>query len=113
MRRVLFFVPLLFAIGCAHKPEAKKETSTAARDSGSAPMSANTPAETTCSRDLDCKEKQLCIRNRCVDISAGLAECNQVRVHFEFNSSDIAADGKTDLERSARCLRADNALHVT
>jgi peptidoglycan-associated lipoprotein len=66
-----------------------------------------------CTRDLDCGEKQLCIRDQCVDISAGLAECSQVRVHFPFNSSEIEPAGRNDLERSGRCLRADHALHVT
>src|SRR6185503_1367930 len=49
----------------------------------------------------------------CVDISAGLAECSHVRVHFELNSSEIADADKTDLQRSARCLKADQALHVS
>jgi peptidoglycan-associated lipoprotein len=66
-----------------------------------------------CSRDLDCGERQLCIRNQCVDISAGLAECLGVRVHFQFNSAELDSDSRILLERSARCLKADRALHIT
>ena len=40
---------------------------------------------------------------RCVDITAGLAECSQVRVHFPFNSAEI------DRERQAG-PRAQRAL---
>lgn len=113
MRRIAFVVPVLLAFGCAHKPEQKQSTTTAASTAPAPAQVAQTPVNTGCSSDLDCKETQLCIRNQCVDISAGLAECSHVRVHFEFNSSDIADSDKTDLQRSARCLKADQALHVT
>ncbi|HEX6835340.1 MAG TPA: peptidoglycan-associated lipoprotein Pal [Polyangia bacterium] len=110
--RSLRLVPLLLVFGCAHKQETKAATPP---PPAPAPAAASTPAPTekSCSTDLDCGDKQLCIRNRCVDISAGLAECNQVRVHFPFNSSEIDPADKPGLERSARCLKADQALHVT
>src|SRR5262249_30769949 len=50
---------------------------------------------------------------RCVDMSAGLAECSRVTAHFSFNSAELDPADKPALERSARCLRADHALHVT
>jgi peptidoglycan-associated lipoprotein len=66
-----------------------------------------------CSRDLDCSAGQLCIRNACVDITPGLAECSGVRVHFAFNAADIEDGDKPGLERAARCMKAEQALHVT
>jgi peptidoglycan-associated lipoprotein len=62
---------------------------------------------------MDCGSGQLCVRQRCVDISAGLAECGMIRVHFPLNSSDIDEGDRPSLERSARCLKADHSLHVT
>jgi peptidoglycan-associated lipoprotein len=104
----------LFVVGCAHKPETKPEPKqeTKAEPAPAATPVANTGPK-TCSSDLDCGEKQLCIRSQCVDISAGLAECTDVRVHFPLNSSDLDPADLTALQRSARCLKADSALHVT
>ncbi len=100
--------------GCAHKQETKAEAPTAPAP---APAAAATPApasaEKTCASDLDCGDKQLCLNNRCVDITADLAECTNVRVHFPFNSDEIDSADKPQLDRSARCLKADHALHVT
>jgi peptidoglycan-associated lipoprotein len=106
---------IAFAVGCAHKPEEKKDTQPAA-SAGSqqqAPPQATAKSSSTCGSDLDCADKQLCIRGACVDISAGLAECSHVRVHFPFNSSEIDPAETASLQRSARCLKADSGLHVT
>jgi peptidoglycan-associated lipoprotein len=110
----LLLVPLLALLGCAHK----QETKTAATTPQPAPPAAAAPAvaapsEPGCNNDLDCGSKQLCIRNRCVDITAGLAECSNVRAHFALNSSELDPADKPGLDRSARCLKADHALHVT
>ena len=35
-----------------------------------------------------------------------------MRVHFAFNRSDIDAADRDGLERAARCLKADHALHI-
>ena len=67
----------------------------------------------TCASDLDCGSKQLCLNNKCVDITPDLAACTDVRVHFPFNSDEIDAADKPQLDRSARCLKADHALHIT
>jgi peptidoglycan-associated lipoprotein len=53
------------------------------------------------------------VNNRCVDITPDLAECTNVRVHFPFNSDESDAADKPQLERSARCLKAEHSLHVT
>ena len=100
--------------GCAHKQETKPAAPAAAP--APEPQAAATPApsnDKTCASDLDCGAKQLCINNRCVDITADLAECTNVRVHFPFNSDEIDAADKPQLERSARCLKAEHSLHVT
>jgi len=102
--------------GCAHKQETKAEAPKS--EPAAAPQAAAaTPAPSsdakTCASDLDCGAKQLCINNRCVDITPDLAECTNVHVHFPFNSDEIDAADKPQLERSARCLKAEHSLHVT
>ena len=115
MRKLILMLPVALAFGCAHKAETKSDSRPTAAAPTAAPQSAQ-PNQTpigSCNSDLDCSDKQLCIRNHCTDISAGLAECANVRVHFPFNSADLDTGERKDLERSARCLKADHALHVT
>ena len=111
MRTLLAFA---FVVGCAHKPEEKKDEkpNTAANAAPAAQPTASAKTN-TCSTDLDCTDKQLCIRGRCEDISAGLAECSHVRIHFPLNSSEMDPAETPALQRSARCLKADSTLHVT
>jgi peptidoglycan-associated lipoprotein len=102
--------------GCAHKQETKAEGPKS--EPVAAPQVASAPApaastDKTCASDLDCGAKQLCLNNKCVDITADLAECTNVRVHFPFNSDEIDSADKPQLDRSARCLKADHTLHVT
>ena len=101
--------------GCAHKQETKAEAPKS--EPAPAPQTASAPApasnDKTCASDLDCGAKQLCLNNRCVDITADLAECTDVHVHFPFNSDEIDSADKPQLERSARCLKAEHSLHVT
>jgi peptidoglycan-associated lipoprotein len=113
MRIVISLLPVVLLFGCAHKPAAKDDRPPT---TASTPPKRDATARTTepsCNSDTECKDGQLCIRNRCVDITDGLAECRQVRVHFALNSSEIDPSGRGDLDRSARCLKADHALHVT
>ncbi|HEY1586883.1 MAG TPA: peptidoglycan-associated lipoprotein Pal [Polyangia bacterium] len=101
--------------GCAHKQETKAEAPKT--EPTPAPQTTTPPPITsndkTCASDLNCGAKQLCLNNRCVDITADLAECTNVRVHFPFNSDEIDSADKPQLERSARCLKAEHSLHVT
>jgi peptidoglycan-associated lipoprotein len=100
--------------GCAHKQEQKAQPQAPTQPppvAQAAPPAE--PAQKTCATDLDCGDKQLCINNRCVDITPDLAECTNVRVHFPFNSDEIDPNDKPQLDRSARCLKADHSLHVT
>jgi peptidoglycan-associated lipoprotein len=110
--RTLAILPLIAIFGCAHqKPEAKAQ---AAPPPAAAPQqAAATPSSTnSCSRDVDCGNGQLCVDGRCADISSNLALCTSVRVHFDFNSSDISSADRDGLERAARCLKADRQLHI-
>jgi peptidoglycan-associated lipoprotein len=84
------------------------------------PAAAPTPAPEaaatgpkSCSSDNDCGEKQLCLRNVCVDITPDMAECGSARVHFDFNSVDFKPEDKGTLDRMAKCARASAKLHVT
>jgi peptidoglycan-associated lipoprotein len=103
----------LVVMGCAHKQQDKAQVPTPAPVASATPAPAPQSQSNTCSRDLDCKDGQLCIRNACVDITPGLAECNNVRVHFAFNSSEIDESDKPGLDRAARCLKAEQAMHIT
>jgi peptidoglycan-associated lipoprotein len=113
MRSMLPLFALAFVFGCAHKQEVKPDPRpTAAAPAPTPPPPAPAARASTCNRDTDCGDKQLCIRGQCVDISAGLAECLQTRVYFPLNSSDLDNDSRSSLERSARCLKADHAIHI-
>jgi peptidoglycan-associated lipoprotein len=111
--RTLAILPLVLVFGCAHqKQEAKAQTPAAPPP----PVASSAPAPAdngvTCSRDLDCGSGQICLDGRCADIASNLAACTSVRVHFEFNQSDISSADRDGLERAARCLKADRDLHI-
>src|SRR6185312_12359963 len=100
MSRVFCTLTVVVAMagGCAHKQETKAEAPKS--EPAPAPQAAATPAppaDKTCASDLDCGAKQLCINNRCVDITPDLAECTNVRVHFPFNSDEIDSADKPSL----------------
>jgi peptidoglycan-associated lipoprotein len=106
------------AVGCAHPPQVKESSlpvasKPAVQTASSSRISAATPTPGTCTTDLDCGSGQLCLNDHCTAISPGLAACTAVRVHFPFNSADLSRDDHDQLQRSARCLKADQALHVT
>ena len=117
MFRSLGLISVIATLGCAHQ-QATKTTAPVAHEEAPVASAAAAPVaaaavEPTCSQDGDCASNQLCIRGRCTDIAAGLAECRQLRVHFDFNSSLVAEDNRPALMRSARCLGAEHSLHVT
>lgn len=102
---------------CAHKPpfaEHRESTRAVASAPPSAPAP-EAPAERTCADDDQCEPRALCIRNRCVAVTpeVELAECSLVRVHFDFDAWILRSEDKPKLIRVARCLRADQKLHVT
>jgi peptidoglycan-associated lipoprotein len=119
MRTSLILVPVLLALGCAHQekkndsPQAGTLSSSGATPAQSPPAKIGGAGDQTCNSDIECGAKQLCIRNHCVDISAGLAECSSVRIHFDFNASELRPEERPALERMSRCLKADHAMHVT
>ena len=102
--------------GCAHtakeSTQSSNEPPAVAKEDTTKESAATTQAQ-HCNSDDDCALNALCIRNQCVPISAGLAECSTVRVHFDFNGSDIKDNDKPPLTRISRCLRAEHALKVT
>jgi peptidoglycan-associated lipoprotein len=107
---------LLFVLSfsCAHQQETKTESAAEpVKTATPPPTDEKAGADKSCNADSECDAKQLCIRNKCTDISLGLAECSQLRIHFDFDKSDIKDEDKTGLERIGRCLRADQALRVT
>jgi peptidoglycan-associated lipoprotein len=97
---------------CAHTEVKPEEAPPAKVEAPPAPEPEKS-GDQSCTADTNCGPKQLCIRKKCTDISIGLAECRELRVHFAFNSWDIPNEDRTGLERIARCLRADQVIHVT
>lgn len=101
-------------VACSHTAEKSAAVTTPAAVAQS--TSAKAPSASgprTCSSDDDCGAKQLCIRSQCVDITPELAECSTLRVHFDFNDSNLHQDETTQLVRMSRCLKADHELHVS
>lgn len=59
-----------------------------------------------CVSDQDCGSEQLCSGGSCMALSAaGL--CGEARVHFATDSAAIPATDHGQLDRLARCIRAD------
>ncbi len=114
MRRVLCSLSFVFAVGCSSQKEQKpvQAAETAPVDAKKSDAMATNAAK-SCSYDIDCGGQQLCIRNQCVDITPDLAECQASRVHFAYDSSEISTEDKQALDRTARCLKADQVMHVT
>ena len=109
--RTLALLPLIALFGCAHhKPEVKAAAKAAPPAPTATAQSSDDRA--TCARDLECPSGQLCVAGRCSDVSANLASCTSVRVHFAFNQSDIDSADREGLERAARCLKAERGLSI-
>ena len=111
---VAFAILAASVLACSHQPPKAK---TVASPQGIPParVAENVPSSTAraCSSDIDCGDRQLCIRSQCVDITAGLPECSTVRIHFDLDQADIHPEETAKLQRMGRCLKADHALHVT
>ncbi len=107
MRNPVVLSVLLLA-GCAHK---QSETATAPppppRAVAAAPSTATPPA---CAGDLDCAPTQLCVAQRCAN-AAELPQCSTLRVHFDFDKSDLHAADEPALSMFARCVKAQPATH--
>jgi peptidoglycan-associated lipoprotein len=95
--RIVFCIPLALAFGCAH-PQAQVKEASSAPSNGSLEKHQPALATTPTGSSTDLNEKDAC----------GL-----VRVHFDFNSSQVAESDKPVLEKAALCLKQDHKLHVT
>ncbi len=107
-RGILLTIALPLAAACAHstKNAAAEPAPAAAAAVEPAPAVAAAPAaEGTCTSDEQCAAKELCVSQRCVAITAGLAEC-RATAHFEFDRADVRQDDQPTLQRAARCLSA-------
>jgi peptidoglycan-associated lipoprotein len=106
---------MIVSAGCHHEKKAVVPATTSNLSSIAEPTSQPTPklaGPKACSVDLDCGDRQLCIRGTCTDISAGLAECQMVRVHFDYDAAHLRTGDFPSLQRVARCLKADQSLLV-
>jgi peptidoglycan-associated lipoprotein len=119
MNRLMPLLPLSAVLACAHAPKAAE----AAPPPAPAPAVAMAPAPPppapapavaarSCSADTECSASQLCVRSSCVAITPALEECGVTRVHFDFDQAELHQAELPKLERMARCLGADRAVHV-
>jgi peptidoglycan-associated lipoprotein len=115
MSRAIFTLVMVGMLGCAHKEEQKAQAPTQPPPApAAAPAQAAAPkSDSLCATDLDCGPAQLCLNQHCVNIADNLDACTNVRVHFPYNSDEMDSADKPQLDRSARCLKADHALHIT
>ena len=110
----VFVIAVSSGFACSHEQQKEPAAGPSQAPAPIRTTAGTSPAtERTCSSDIDCGERQLCIRSQCVDITPGLAECSDSRIHFDFNLADIHPDETAKLQRMGRCLKADHALHVT
>jgi outer membrane protein OmpA-like peptidoglycan-associated protein len=119
MRHVVYLIPLIAVLGCA-RPQERRETqqptAQAARTPGqpqaTTPAEAQPQAQRVCSADDDCGDRQLCVHMSCTDITPDMAECASVRVQFAAEADTIQSEDLRRLDRVARCLKADQSVHV-
>jgi len=91
--RLVWSLPLVMVVGCAH-PQSQTKT---AANTNTASQSKETPVQTTAPHDE----------------SGANAACGVIRVHFDLNNAAIQDGDKPALERAATCLKTDKGLHVT
>jgi peptidoglycan-associated lipoprotein len=65
-----------------------------------------------CNQDSDCLETQLCLNAMCTDIKPGMAECGSLRVHFDFDRSELHRNDELALDRAARCIMAEQKPRI-
>ena len=113
---------ILLACACAHPQKAPETVPSGITAPPAAPPPARKamarPGATaaiqvrSCNADQDCGPRQLCLHAQCVDITPELAECSSIRVHFDFNDSQLHPDERARMQRMARCLKADQSMKL-
>lgn len=115
--KLMIFLSVSFLAACAHK-QVKQDTSATSGASSSQPVAAMATggpvatADGSCSDDIQCPDKHLCVSGHCVAIHPGMAECALVRVHFDFGDAALKATEYPAMARMARCLKADHAMKL-
>ncbi len=112
VRWLVSVVPVLVLGACAHKEVAAEKPVAAAPAAAPAPVAAQSVGR-ACSQDADCTSSQLCVDSRCVDITADLAECQNIRVHFDFDKAELRTQELPLLQRAGRCIMAEKRVHLT
>ena len=106
--------PTVFACAHAQPTSAVNGPNDKALDKSTAALaaaSATIPQGTACSSDEQCTDNQLCIRSHCTDITKDTAECEVVRVHFDFDKADLLEHEYSLLDRATRCVKAARDVH--
>lgn len=108
------FALLFLVAACATTPPPPTEPAEAPPEKPAPAAAAAEPEKkTTCSTDSECGDGQLCLKEKCVEITRGLKECREFKVEFAFNAVVFEPNVKPHLFRMARCLRADQSLKVS
>src|SRR5262249_54514207 len=76
-------------------------------------QSVTAQAARTCHVDSDCTTDETCSNGQCVLASRATVSCDLIRVHFDFDRSDIHDQDRPSLERAAACLEDHQHIKVT
>lgn len=118
-KTIVYAIPVVLLTACSHNkttepPLASAVSAPTAAEvvapSGATPASAAVLA--ACNIDLDCPRSQLCANSFCVDITSTLPECNNLRVHFDFDRASIRSEDEPVIARTARCILAEKGTKV-
>ena len=96
MNKSSLLIPIVAFIGCAHAPASNGVAARPAVQSGglSRPkLASGSPAVAE-------------------DRSSSTLSCGAAAVHFDFDSAELGRSDRDDLERAARCLRENAAMHA-
>lgn len=111
-------LPLLapfLAVACAHAapaPAASAPVAVAAPPQVKTVYVEKKPEPKVCTTDDDCAKAQLCQQRVCTDITSAIEACSAIRVHFDFDKSDLHPSALPALRRMSRCLEADRNVHA-
>lgn len=107
----VFIILVFFA---QRRPESASRTTTTraeiARDAGIMVMGA---AGAPCASHISCAEGSLCTRDHCEPITTATTECRHVMVRFARGTPALSSFALADVERAARCLRADRNVALS
>ena len=95
-------------------PDAPRETTlTRAETAREAGVEVSGGVGAPCGGHTSCSDGGLCVRAHCLGIGAATPECRHVMVRFARGTSALSTVGNDEVERAARCLKANRRVAVS